>query len=926
MAANGGRGSWRFCARFVLALATAGCADARDSAPQVRESSEETSGTQSAAPGIDRLVSRGGVVGKVATIEAALAARRFAFRRVDGELVAGNAAVRASVDARGRLSVAPLVPAAAAPSRGVFVPKVPASLETVGASRGATPLDVSPKRIDGAARATVEIQRVALLERLRNSARGLEQSWTFQREPQGDGDLVLRVAVSGRTPADVTRQGVLLTAAGAPPLRYSHATWVDADGRRTKLPVRPERGQLVLTVPAQVLSSSRYPAVLDPWIGPGSEADGAANAAVGVEVAGDGSGGYLAVYSEMICSAACAYSLHGMHFRINSATGVATPLEAAPFPISGGAGADVAFRGNRYLVAWTSSNAIVGAAVSQAPSASPVGPQRTLSDEATASKYQVSVAAGAGGFLVVWSDARETAQLREIYGSFVTVGAGDVLTPSANVSISHDGSTATSQTTPDVASNGSQFFVVWDDNGANGIYGNTTTISAGVPVPAATDVPVSHGTDSEWDPVIAYAGGAYLAAWSDTRNPTYSIYGNRITTSPAAADVLLASHATGDVYAGVVAGALDGSSFMLAWTLDTCGEGCTENLYTRWFMPSTLAPLSVEHVVSSTEEYPGSVASGATGQFLIGVANETLGATVRPALALPNGSPCPAGPLAAGGASTPGVTGPQDACLSNLCADGVCCNNACNTSGACQACAGANRYLPGTSSAAPTGTCGYFNPAANVVCNGATSGACDAPDTCDGTGPGGSTTSGCPNRVAAAGVVCRAGSGDVCDPAERCSGTSATCPANNVATAATVCRASSGACDPADTCTGVAGEACPSNVVLACPDAGPDAEAGLLDAAPEAEAAAPDAAEDAAPEASPDAAPDVAPEPFPEPTPEAGPDATVVDAGVDAGRGRASKRHDEGCNCDMAGARESSKWGLSLSALGALALLRRRRR
>ncbi|HEY6561984.1 MAG TPA: MYXO-CTERM sorting domain-containing protein [Polyangiaceae bacterium] len=944
----------------MITLVMVGCADARDSERTLSESSKAAPAVQPAPREVDRSRARGGVVGKVAGIEPVLVERRFAFRRFNGELVAGNAGVRSSVDARGRVSVAPLVPPLAKQSPGVFVPKVPANLETVSALRGATPIDVSPERVDAAARASVEIRRAGMIERVRNSARRIEQSWTFEREPQGEGDLVLRVAVSGRTPGNVTERGIELTAPGAPTLRYSHATWVDADGRRTKLPVRAEQGQLVLSVPGQVLSSSRYPAVLDPWIGPGREADGATNDAVGVDVAGDGSGGYLAVYTNYSCTAACSYSVHGMHFRIDSATGAATPLDAAPFPIGTGSNGHVAFRGNRYLVVWQGSNSIAGATVSQAPSAAPLGPQRAISDEGAASKYQVSVAAGAGGFLVVWSDAREAAtQLREIYGSFVTVGAGDVLAPSANVSISHDGSTATTQTNPNVASNGSQFLVAWEDAGLDNIYGNFTAINAGVPVPAATDITVSHGAGSEWKPSVGYAadavlGNAYLVAWIDTRGANDAIYGNRITTAPSAVDNPLAWSSDGDIYPVELAAAIDGSSYMLAWSVDTCGEGCTDNLYAQWLGPGLL-PLSPRHVITTTDEYPSSIASGAPGQFLVGIVDDSAGATVRPALALPNGSPCPAGPLAAGGVGTPGVTGPEDACLSNVCADGVCCNEVCNAAGPCQACAGANRYRPGTSFAAPNGTCGYFNTAAAVVCDATTSGACDVADICNGTGPGTSATSGCPSRIATAGVVClsangacdvadtcdglstnctarfapstqvcRAGSGDECDPAELCTGTAAACPTDNVTAAASLCRPSINACDPAERCTGVAGQACPSNIVLACPDAGPDAEAGVPDAAPEAEAAAPDAAPEAE-AAAPDAAPDVASEPLPEPQPEAGPDAGI-DAGSDAGSGRAGKRHDEGCNCGVAGGRASSELGLSLGALGALALLYRRRR
>ena len=87
-------------------------------------------------------------------------------------------------------------------------------------------------------------------------------------------------------------------------------------------------------------------------------------------------------------------------------------------------------------------------------------------------------------------------------------------------------------------------------------------------------------------------------------------------------------------------------------------------------------------------------------------------------------------------------------------------------------------------------------------------GACDVPETCDGT------TKACPaNGFASSGTLCRASTG-TCDAAETCTGTSATCPADGVAPATTVCRPAAGGCDVAETCTGTS---------MICP---PDALAG----------------------------------------------------------------------------------------------------
>ena len=77
---------------------------------------------------------------------------------------------------------------------------------------------------------------------------GVEQSWRFDKKPTGDGAaLEVRVAARGlgyrevgdpglRFDDDATKMGV----------RYGHATWVDANGARTRLDARFEGGAIVL--------------------------------------------------------------------------------------------------------------------------------------------------------------------------------------------------------------------------------------------------------------------------------------------------------------------------------------------------------------------------------------------------------------------------------------------------------------------------------------------------------------------------------------------------------------------------------------------------------------------------------------------------------------------------------------------------------
>jgi hypothetical protein len=80
---------------------------------------------------------------------------------------------------------------------------------------------------------------------------------------------VVRLAAAGEAFTGATEGGLHFAdpATGAG-VRYGAATWVDARGRRSAPHVAWDDGGIVLTVPAETVEASAYPAVLDPVIGP----------------------------------------------------------------------------------------------------------------------------------------------------------------------------------------------------------------------------------------------------------------------------------------------------------------------------------------------------------------------------------------------------------------------------------------------------------------------------------------------------------------------------------------------------------------------------------------------------------------------------------------------------------------------------------
>jgi hypothetical protein len=207
-------------------------------------------------------------------------------------------------------------------------------LTTVTIERGAIALsfpaaDALPDGQGGAV-----IPRGPVLERLQVLDQGLELSWTFPAEPDGDGDALVEMRLSG---VDVRRSSATATVVRSREsgldVRVGAARWVDASGKAT--PVAQElRGDLLtFRVPAAVLRASSYPAVLDPVVSPASigqvafdagVADGTINTLT-VKVSGTGS--VASSDGAIQCGTACAAS----YTSDSTVTLTATPGADAKF-------------------------------------------------------------------------------------------------------------------------------------------------------------------------------------------------------------------------------------------------------------------------------------------------------------------------------------------------------------------------------------------------------------------------------------------------------------------------------------------------------------------------------------------------------------------------------------------------------------------
>ena len=236
---------------------------------------------------------------------------------------------------------------------------------------------------------TVLIARGAVTEMVENQDDGVEQSWRFASAPQGDGDLVVAVAVSGQQEVKASKTGLHFLNPGQLGFAYAHATWVDASRRSWSVPVGWDGREIVMRVPSSVLDRSAYPAVLDPVISAERNVDAAVDGFPGGSasqpVLSRGSGGnYLAVWTDNRNGSQRESEIWAARLRANGA-----PLDPRGISIAHTSveehEASVTWTGSEWLLAWTREDA-----VNAAIGAATVAPDGTLTD--------LGIVAGTDGF------------------------------------------------------------------------------------------------------------------------------------------------------------------------------------------------------------------------------------------------------------------------------------------------------------------------------------------------------------------------------------------------------------------------------------------------------------------------------------------------------------------------------------------------
>lgn len=279
----------------------------------------------------------------------------------------------------------------------------------------------------------------------------------------------------------------------------------------------------------------------------------------------------------------------------------------------------VSFDGTNYLVVWYDNRDVAGnpdiygtrvntSGTVQDPSGIPIV-------NIDAQQVAPAVISYSGQWLAAWRDNRNGGYT-DIYGC--RISSSGTVTDGDGILIS---SSAQSQSNPAVASDGTNYLVVWEEARSGGfspdIYG--MLIDASGEQLNEDAIAISTSTGNQSYPAVAFDNDStYLVVWQDDRSGTNDIYGARVTTSGNVLDPpgIAISTATGrQRYPSV---AFDGTNFLVVWSDERNGYGARD-IYGTLVEPdgSLLSPSGT--VISDdalAQDYP-SVAFDGTNYLVV---------------------------------------------------------------------------------------------------------------------------------------------------------------------------------------------------------------------------------------------------------------------------------------------------------------------
>lgn len=237
----------------------------------------------------------------------------------------------------------------------------------------------------------------------------------------------------------------------------------------------------------------------------------------------------------------------------------------------------IAWNGSKYLVVWSGNETfsltdwdIRGWFLDS--SLNKLSTQPISICTATEDQVNPCIASNGSSFLVAWEDYRSAISpnyYTDIYGAVVS-SSGAVTATSPAI-----GPATGCQYKPKAASNGSNYFVVWEDyrSGSSRIYGTRVTSSG--TVQDSSGIALPQVTSTETTPSICYGGGNYFVTWSDYTR----ISGCRISTTGSIIDTAGLNIDTGSKTKSAPSACWDGSQYRVVWEDYRSSDSANSDIY-----------------------------------------------------------------------------------------------------------------------------------------------------------------------------------------------------------------------------------------------------------------------------------------------------------------------------------------------------------
>lgn len=270
----------------------------------------------------------------------------------------------------------------------------------------------------------------------------------------------------------------------------------------------------------------------------------------------------------------------------------------------------IAWNGTHFLVVWTEAGNILGTRLT--PTLTRVDASALNVCNYDLDQNSPAVASNGTDFLVAWVDYRAALApnyYSDIRGARVSA-SGSVVAVGSNIA----GAT-NHQWAPSVASCGGNYLVAWEDyrSGISVVYCSRVTSTGTVQDTSGIQVPGIAYYNTQ--PKVATDGTNYLVVWTDKRAgwPNDNIYGARISTAGAkldASDILICGSTGAQI---APSAAWNGSNYLVAWQDGRDWNTLGDNVYMNAVSSAGAVVSPLDGLVSggsSSEVNPAVISSG----------------------------------------------------------------------------------------------------------------------------------------------------------------------------------------------------------------------------------------------------------------------------------------------------------------------------